>query len=425
MDANRIFGDIRFPKMVKIERRFPDNRIADPGAYVEQKLVESGLTDDFKAGESAGVAVGSRGIKCLYPVVAAVVRHLKRARVKPVIIPAMGSHGGATPAGQKGILAAYGITGEALGVPINADMDTATLGSIPGGPDVFFAKSALSVDHLIVINRIKVHTDFHGETESGIGKMLVIGLGKREGAGSIHRFGVHGLRDMIPYARAMIIRQAPPIIGIGIVENAYDDPAHIEVFPGEEIPEREPHMLQMARKLMPRLPADEIDVLVVDRIGKDISGAGLDTNVIGRMMIHGEKEPESPSIKRIVVLDVTPASHGNAVGIGLADVTTRRLVDSIDFDALYTNALTATFIRRASIPVTMDTDREAIAAALGTCWLSDTSRARLVRIRDTLTLHTCWVSESLLPELQQREPQARVLAGPEMIRFDASGQIQG
>lgn len=267
---------------------------------------------------------------------------------------------------------------------------------------VYMDKLAYSADGTIVINRIKPHTDFHGDIESGLLKMCVIGLGKHKQAIEIHRFGTYGLKYLIPPTAKRIIEYGNIILGIGIVENAYDETMVISAAKPEDFEREDKRLLDIARGNMPRLPVDKLDLLIVDEMGKDISGAGMDTNIIGRIYIDGETEPEKPKITRIVVTDLTEKAHGNAIGIGLADLTTRRLVNKIDFNATYQNAVTSTFLHRGKIPVIAEDSKTAIEWALMTCGPIDIPNARIIRIKNTLSLNELYISRSVLEEIKDR-----------------------
>lgn len=415
-------SSIRLPGVMPVRQVFDDRRIVDVRAHLEQELalnVPAGLD---LSGREIAITAGSRGLADIHTVLATLVGFLAARGARPFLVPAMGSHGGASARGQGRVLEKYGLTPERLGVPVRSSMEVVEIGRSASGLPVYCDRHAAAADGVVAVNRIKDHTDFEGRFESGLVKILVIGLGKREGARTIHRLGVRGLRDEIPRSAEVVLSRVPVLFGIGIVENAYGRTARLEVIPAAEIMHREPALLEEAKRLRPRLPVDELDILVVEEMGKEISGTGLDCNVIGRRRIAGEPEPRSPRCRRIVALSLTPKSHGNAVGIGLADICTRRLVDAIDFDAMYINTVTATFVERGAIPVTMETDREAIELALKTCWVPDPERVRMAVIRNTRALETIRLSEALLPALRERG-DLRVEGEPEPLRFDESGRL--
>lgn len=378
-------------KVRKIKQKFDKTKIEDIKAHIKSVFIDSDIASRINPGDRIALTVGSRGISNIKLIVKEVIQNLKKLDVSPFIIPAMGSHGGATPAGQKQILESYGITEKEMGVSIEASMKAVKIGEVEETP-VYFSQKALAADGIIALNRVKMHTDFHGKIESGMSKILVIGLGKHSGAQSIHSRGVYGLKELIPQAAKLIIEKAPVIQGIGLVENGYDDIMKIEFTDPENIIEKDQELLKLAAEKMPALPVDKIDVAVVQELGKDISGTGLDTNVIGRLYINGEKEYSSPDIKRLVVLDLTDSSHGNAIGIGLADITTRKLLKKIDYKDTYENIKTSSFLRRGKIPVTMKNDKEALKLALKTCWLKSDQIPSLVIMKNTQELEEMYVS---------------------------------
>lgn len=388
------------PRLIKVRQFFNRERIEDIEGRVKEEITKRGIS--IKPGAEIAIAVGSRGIRNIDRIVKATVEKIKDLGGKPFIVPAMGSHGGATPEGQKRLLESYGVREDYIGAPIMSSMEVIELPSDGLENRVFMDKFAYSADGTIVINRIKPHTDFHGEVESGLLKMCVIGLGKHKQAIEIHRFGTYGLKHLIPSTAERIIRYGNIIFGLGIVENAYDETMIIEGVRPEEFKEADKRLLDIARENMPSLPVDKLDLLVVDEIGKEISGSGMDTNIIGRMYIDGEPEPEKPKIARIVVTDLTEKTHGNAIGLGLADFITRKLFDKIDFDATYQNVITSTFILRGKIPIIARDSRTAIEWALKTCGPIEIPDARVIRIKNTLTLSELYASRSVLAEIKDK-----------------------
>jgi hypothetical protein len=338
----------------------------------------------------------------------------------------MGSHGGATAEGQRGVLAELGMTPDSLGMPIRATMDTVDLGRVPDGPTAYLDRNAAEADAILVVNRIKAHTDFTGEVESGLAKITAIGLGKQRGAEGIHRYGPANLGTWIPRVARRIIDTGKILGGIAIVENAHDRAAAIEFVAPDDIGGAgETRLLRRAKDLMATLPFDRIDVAVVDAMGKNKSGSGLDTNVIGRMMIRGSAEFERPKIANIAVLDLTEESHGNGVGVGLADFIPFRVLGKLDLLSTYINAMTSGLggPQRAQLPIALPTDRDAVAAAILTCGRADLDRVRLVRLRDTLDLAELLVSESLADEVD-RNPRLEIVGGPAAMSFDEEGRIE-
>jgi len=388
------------PRLIKVRQFFNRERIEDIEGRVKEEITKRGIS--IKPGAEIAIAVGSRGIRNIDRIVKATVEKIKDLGGKPFIVPAMGSHGGATPEGQKRLLESYGVREDYIGAPIMSSMEVIELPSDGLENRVFMDKFAYSADGTIVINRIKPHTDFHGDVESGLLKMCVIGLGKHKQAIEIHRFGTYGLKHLIPSTAERIIRYGNIIFGLGIVENAYDETMIIEGVRPEEFKEADKRLLDIARENMPSLPVDKLDLLVVDEIGKEISGSGMDTNIIGRMYIDGEPEPEKPKIARIVVTDLTEKTHGNAIGLGLADFITRKLFDKIDFDATYQNVITSTFILRGKIPIIARDSRTAIEWALKTCGPIEIPDARVIRIKNTLTLSELYASRSVLAEIKDK-----------------------
>ncbi len=398
----KIIGDLEMeiPKLLKVRQFFNRERIEDIEDRVRGEIVKLGIS--IRPGSEIAIAVGSRGIKNIERIVKATVDTVKASGGKPFIVPAMGSHGGATVEGQKRLLEGYGITEDYIGAPIRSSMEVVELPSNGLENRVFMDRFAYSADGTIVINRIKPHTDFHGEVESGLLKMCVIGLGKHKQAIEIHRFGTYGLRHLIPLTAEKIIRYGNILFGIGIVENAYDETMIIEGVMPEEFREADKRLLGVAKENMPSLPIERLDLLIIDEIGKEISGSGMDTNIIGRIYIDGEPEPEKPRITRIMVADLTEKTHGNAIGLGLADFTTKKLFDKINFEATYQNVVTSTFVLRGKIPVIAEDSRTAIEWALKTCGPIEIEDARIIRIKNTLSLSELYVSKSVLEEIRDR-----------------------
>ena len=296
------------------------------------------------------MGIGSRGVSGIAGIAKTTVDTLREMGYQPFIVAAMGSHGGATAAGQRELLAGYGVTPEAMGVPVKTDMETVVLGTNPVGLPIYFDKNAYEADGIVLVNRVKPHTDFHSTHESGVLKMMVIGLGKRDGASQVHKLGVRGLREVLPAVGRFLVKNTRFALGLAIVENAEDMPAEIAALEPETIFESEPVLLERARSLMGRLPFDQIDVLVVGELGKNYSGAGMDPNVIGRLLIETQPDFDRPLITRLVVLDVSDESHGNIVGVGFADLTTERLVSKLDPESFRINVITSCCLERCADP---------------------------------------------------------------------------
>jgi hypothetical protein len=416
-------GTIAFPRLAEIEQRLYSRRVSDIGRAVEGAWEGAGIARRIGRGGRVGITVGSRGIDNIAAIVRSAADLVKRAGGKPFIIPAMGSHGGATAAGQTELLESLGVTAQSVGAPIRAAMDAVKVGATRGGAPVYGSREAVNADGVIVMNRIKQHTDFAGEYESGLAKMLAIGIGKRDGAVAMHSRGCASLREDVPEAARVLIARLPVLGGLAILENGYHETANIEGIPAGEILRREKALLKRVRRTAARIPFPEVDLLIVDRIGKDISGVGFDTHVIARRMVWGEPEFRGPRIHVIAARDVSEASRGNALGMGLADLVTERLASKIDWNALRTNVLHTSFLNRAKLPITLPNDRELIGAAMFTLGEPDPRRVRVVRIPDTLRLGRMWVSEGLLGEARANA-RISVLAKPAEMAFDRSGNLK-
>jgi len=410
----------RFPRMVRVKQRFAGPTLPDVHAAVRHAL--AAVTLSVRAGESVALAVGSRGIVNVDAVVRATVDDLKARGARPFIFPAMGSHGGGTVEGQRSVLEHYGITESAMGCPIRATMEVVQIGTALGLP-VWLDAHAAEADWIGVINRVKPHTGFTGTVESGLFKMMTIGMGKHRGAVQAHRANIrHGYEAMIVALGREMLARARIAFGLGIVENGYDETALVRAFlPGDlEAGERE--LLRQAKAWMAKLPFDPIDLLIVDEMGKDVSGSGMDTNIIGRHATFFEPPYTSPKITFVVVCDLTPHSYGNATGIGNADFTTRRLADKIDWEATYINGLTACSPGGVKLPTVLDSARDAVAVALACLGRERIEDIRAVRIRNTLRLTEVEVSEAFLPELATREDLTR-LGAPAPLAFDVGDAL--
>jgi hypothetical protein len=406
-------------QVTKARQQFERPVIPDVPLAVQRELDRIGVAIEPKS--RIAIAAGSRGIANIAAVIKAVVAHVKVQGAAPFIVPAMGSHGGATAEGQAEVLSSYGITERSVGAPIRSSMDVVELTQAGDPHRVFMDRHAYEADGVILVNRIKPHTDYHGTYESGLVKMSVIGLGKHRQALEIHSYGVHGLRELIPPTAERILATGKILFGIALVENAYDETMMVRALNAGEIMQAEPGLLDIAKAHMPRLPTDEIDVLIVDRLGKDISGCGMDPNIIGRIMIRGEVEPESPRIKSIVVTDLTDGTHGNALGIGLADVITRRLFDKINLPVMYENIVTSSFLERGKIPIIAQDAATAYAYARRSCGMIPPGRERIVRISDTLHLGEVYVSPAILDEIRDRA-DIQVLGKPVDL-FDQAWEL--
>lgn len=409
------------PKWVKIKQHFSGPVVEDIEGTVSAQLSDV-IGSQTLSGKSIAITAGSRGIANIHKIIQATVKYLVEQGAQPFIIPAMGSHGGATAEGQVEVLESLGVTEAFCGAPIRSSMDVVEVGQTADGVPVYVDKQAWEADAILLMGRVKVHTDFKSPIgiESGLMKMAAIGMGKHKQALAIHDYGVHGIRDMMPHVARVVFEKANILCGVAIVENAFEQTAKIEVIPTNRIEEQERRLLKESAALMPSLPMEDIDLLIVDEIGKNHSGTGMDTNIIGRLRILGVEEPTTPRIKYILASDLSEASHGNALGIGLADLTTRRLFEKIDLQKMNENVITSSFLHRAMIPIVMESDRAAIMTALRSNWGVQSQSARVVRIPSTLHLEYLYVSESLLPEVEGN-PSVEVLGQPVEMAFDEAG----
>ncbi len=414
---------MNFPFMVRIKQHFETNPIKNIGSAVRQELERLRLREIIFPGQSVCITAGSRGIANIQAVLAEVVDVIRGLGAKPFIVPAMGSHGGATAEGQRRVLEHYGITEEKVNAPIISSLQVVEVGSTPDGIPVFVDRNAWEADHIVVVNRVKPHTDFHAEIESGLIKMLAIGLGKQKGAERYHKAIVRlgHIRVLLDVAR-LVLDKCSVAFGLGIVENQLDETQIIRAAPAHEIEQMERELLVQAKQLFPRLPVEEIDLLIVDNMGKDISGTGMDQNVIGRSTVAYHRPSDKPRIMRIFVRDLTQESDGNAVGLGNADFTTTRLVDRIDRQATYMNCLTSNAPEIVRIPPFFDTDQEAIEAALRTIGDVKPSDARVVHISDTAHLENMNISLSLLPEVKRMD-SISIMGEPFPMTFDQKGNL--
>ena len=408
------------PRMVRVRQTFARPRVADIPRAVGDALARAGLP--IKRGDTVAVGAGSRGVANIGVIVGATVRWLQNLGARPFVFPAMGSHGGGTPEGQISVLEHYGITEATMGCPIRATMDVVQVGEALGMP-VWLDRYAAEADWIGLVNRVKPHTDFKGSIESGLFKMLTIGLGKWKGALQYHRANVnHGYEKVITAVGREMLGKARIGFGLGVAENGYEETARIEAFTAATLEEGERRLLKDAREWMARLPFAAFDVLIVEEMGKNISGSGMDTNVIGRPSNPHEPFPADPKILWIVALDLTEDSYGNATGIGNADFTTRRLVEKIDMKPTLINCITACAPNGAKVPATYETDREAIETALSCIGLAPPEQARVVRIKNTLLLSEIEVSEALLPEVRKRSDLAP-LGDLAPLAFDVAGRL--
>lgn len=410
-----------YPKMIRIKQKFNAMPAISEISKTVSKQINKHDISFIKPNETVAITAGSRGIANIDVIIRSIVREIKKMGAKPFIVPAMGSHGNATAKGQKEILKHYGITEQTMDCPIKSSMETVIIGESIDGFPVFIDKNAYMADHIVVVNRVKRHTDFNGRIESGLVKMMAIGLGKRDGAGMYHKAALkYGFERVLREVAEVVIKTGKVAFGTGIVENPYEKTAIISVLPSETLIKEEEILQEKAKEQAAKLPFDDIDILIVDEIGKDISGLGMDTKVIGRMMQTGERDPDKPRITRIIVLDLTKNTLGNAAGIGLADFTTKRLVDKIDYSSTYMNFITSLSPQKVRIPVYFDTDKKVMDAAFETIGMVVPKESRIVRIKNTLKLEEVEISESLLDEAKERE-DLEIIGELKQITFDSNG----
>ena len=410
-------------KIFKIRQRFANPCLTDVDAKVNALLDGFELAKKVQKGQRIGLTAGSRGIKDGQRIFKVLIERLRTLGASPLIVPCMGSHGGATAEGQLTVLRDLGITEEAVGAPILSSMEVEEIGSTRFGTPVLIDKNLSMVDKIIVINRIKPHTHFQGKIESGLVKMMAIGMGKHRGAQIAHRLAIeHGLPTVLSEVGSMILQTMPIFFGIGILENQFSETAFIELLAPPDFFKREENLLRKARRLIPRLPFEQIDLLIVDELGKDISGAGMDTKVIGRIPSGKKLTLRKPEITRIFVRDLSEGSQSNATGIGLADFTTKRLVDKINYQATYVNCITAVCPADAKIPIFFETDREAILRAYETSAALKQTDFRIVWIKNTSALESFLASVPFLGETVSN-PRLEVLSDPFEIPFDTRGNL--
>lgn len=394
-------NDTPLPQLYQVHQRPSTPKLDDVAGAIRSQLDAAQL--NIQPGMQIAVTAGSRGIRDIALSVKTMVAWLRDQGADPFVVPAMGSHGGATAEGQISVLADLGVTESYVECPIRSSMEVVELGSLDDNTPVFMDRIAYEADGVLLVNRVKPHTDFHSQIESGLAKVCAVGLGKRRGAEIVHSRGPEGLRTRMPLMARMVIEHGKVLGGIALLENAEDYTAEVHFLQPEEIGrEREAELVVRAKELIGRLPFDQIDALIVDELGKNISGCGMDTNVIGRLRIPGEADPISPRVNVIAALDLTPASHGNAAGVGLADFVPARMVEKIDWEATYINSITSGLggIQRAALPIVLPTVRDTIATALRTCAQPDLERIRLVRVHNTLHLSEFYISAALLDEVR-------------------------
>jgi len=415
---------MQYPRMYRVRQKFPRQRVDNIPATIHETLAKLNLGSKIKRGQTVALTAGSRGIANIAMILKSAVSHLRDLGAQPFLVPAMGSHGGATAEGQTEVLHSYGITEEFVGAPIRSSMEVIQLGSTPEGWPVYLDKNASTADHIGVVARVKPHTSYHGPVESGLLKMMMIGLGKRHGAAHYHRVLLEQPYDPVVRAVSKVMRAKAPIaFGLATIENGYDETAHLEACLPADFEPVEERLLVKAKEWLGRLPFFEADLLIIDEIGKDISGSGMDTNVVGRKRaLRTDSLANQPNMRYIYLRGLTEHTHGNACGIGFADFCTTRLVKGMDYHATRINCVTSGYPEGANISVHFDTDREVLDAALAIIGKRDPHQARVMHIKNTLMLEDVEVSEACMKDLKPMT-DFDVLKGPYDIAFDAEGNI--
>ncbi|MBI83173.1 MAG: [Fe-S]-binding protein [Planctomycetaceae bacterium] len=415
---------VDYPLVFRLRQQPPAPPIANVPDEVENQLSQLALENKIQPGQSVAIGVGSRGIANLKFIVKAIVAHLKRLEAQPFIVPAMGSHGGGTAAGQQEILESYGVTESFCGCPIRAGMKTVIVCQVSEGFPVHFAAEAYAADHVVVCNRIKTHTQFVGDVESGLMKMMLIGLGKQEGAKVYHRaIKDYSFGQIVRRVTAEVLKKCSIVAGVGIVENGACQTALIEAVSPEQLVEREQALLTQAKQWMARLPFNLADILLIDEIGKNISGTGFDSSLVGRKyLVHQAADQEYPKIKMIALRDLTEQSHGNAEGAGLAEFCRTRLLEKKDVQVTRVNAVTSGHLSGAMVPLDYPTDQEMVEVMLGQIGLRAPADAKLMWIRNTRELSEVECSAAYLPEARERD-DLTILSDLRPLHFDASGNL--
>ena len=414
-----------YPEFFRVRQKFEAHPLPDIPAAIASTLLRSPLSK-ILPGQSVAIAVGSRGVANLRIIIACVVQHVIDRGGQPLIVPAMGSHGGATAEGQTAVLAAYGVSSDQMGCPVHASMDTVLVGTTSDGVDIHFDRVASEADHIVVVNRIKPHTRLAGKFESGLVKMLMIGLGKHRGAYLYHQVFPdydHRLELLAPEIVSMIVERMPVTLGLAIVEDAFENTSHVEAIDATDFLKREPELLELSRARMPRLPFDHADLLVVDQIGKEISGCGMDTNVIGRKTNdRSAGADEFPKIRQIYIRALTEKTAGNACGVGIAEYGHRRVVEAMNAEVTRINCVTSAHVTAGAIPITFDSDRDVLDAVVSQIQAGRRPDLKWMWIRDTLQLSELACSRSYWDAASQR-PDLEVLEEPRPLVFDKAGDL--
>ena len=402
-----------------VKQNFKDEKIENIREEVFKELDRLNTKKLITPNMKIGVTAGSRGISKIVVIIRAICDYIKEAGGIPSIVPAMGSHGGATVEGQLHVLESLGITEESMDCPIKSSMEVVQLGTTESGVPVYFDQYAYSLDGVIVVNRVKPHTDFDAEIESGLIKMIAVGLGNEKGCSTMHAYG---LSKSIPESAKVSMEKANILLGLGIVENSKDETYKLKALLPKDFEIEEKKLLAEAKETVPKLPVDNLDILVVKEMGKMISGTGMDTKVIGRIKIQGEREPLKPVIQKVIVLNLASNSYGNALGVGLADITTRKLVDRIDLDATYANIIATTFLERGKIPITASNDQEAIKIGTKTVGDVNAKDIKIGIIKNTLDLQEVYLSEGALKDIDQSKVE--IIQSGMKLSFDTDGNLK-
>ncbi len=419
--VDKIVGSAVIPRFVKVRQIFEDNTIRDLPAAVAREFAKPEVAARIRPGMSIAVTVGSRGLANLKILVRETVAQIKKLGAKPFIFPAMGSHGGATAEGQRQILASYGVTEEFIGAPIKSSMETVIIGKVADGRTVHLDKHASEADGIVLLARVKPHTAFRGKYESGLLKMLAIGVAKQEGAESCHAHGFGQMaRNVIDFG-SVYLKNEKILFGLAVIENSFDDTCKIEAVLREDILAREPALLEEAKALMPQIMFPKFDILIIDQIGKNFSGDGADPNVSASYCTPYASG--GPEYERYVILDLSDETHGNAIGIGMADISTKRAFDKIDFDAGYPNALTSTVLDGVHVPLILKNDETAIKTAIFSSVHADKANPRIVRIKNTSHIEEILISEALLEEAKKNS-RIEILEQPRPLAFDGNGNLR-
>ena len=417
---NRMISEVSLPKMVRIRQRFPSQSVSDLAAEVHVQLSQEKISSSVKPGMRIAITAGSRGLDRYPELMRSIVREIRQMGGEPFLIPAMGSHGGGTAEGQTLMLKNLGITEESVGAPIYSSMEVVQIGVNCDGLPVFIDRYAAQADGIVVVNRVKPHTNFRGVYESGLMKMMTIGLGKQVGAATCHSLSMDDMTHNIFAFGSTILENANILFGVATVENAQDRTQKIVALTPEEIPTEEPKLQELAKQSMPRIRFSEFDVLIVDQIGKNFSGPGMDPNITG---ISGNPNIKlKPEVQRRVVLDLSDETHGNGIGIGLADFSTKRAFDKLDMDAIYPNSLTSRSTAGGKIPIILRNDEMAVKAAVYTCIDVGNDGVKIVRIPNTLHIEEIEISTALLPQAEA-DPDIDILSDPQSFEFDSDGNL--